>query len=418
MKHLSKIGLSAMALALCFSSNAMAESVEKHSTIKGYTNKSVHGKDGEHYYKHPGRGSFTGPFDYGTTGVVAPVAEPNAPMGRCNCYTFDGTKSYSGNGQKLTYSWDFGDGATSEQTVVKHCFDKAGDFNVSLTVTDESGKICGNGTAVTKVSANFPPTANAGPEAKACLGEPVTFDASGSVLSGVGSYKWDFGDGETGEGVRTSHTYQKPGNYRVRLMVDDGKATECSTASAATTASIMDRVDVKLSTDGKSSTCVNRALRFSANGTGSAKYHWDFGDGATAEGGSSASHSYSKPGTYSVTVTADNGQGSSCSVATDRTTVTVTESPMANAGENLVCCIGKDNVFDGSASTGTGLTYHWDFGDGESAEGARTNHVYNKAGNYRVVLNVKDSSGSECDMSSDSFVADVNAKPEAVIEVR
>ena len=381
-----------------------------------YADKSYH--EGEHTYKHPSQKSFTGPFDYGNKELPRAAVEPSAPVGRCNCFTFDGAKSYSGNGQKLTYAWDFGDGTTSNQTVVKHCYDKAGDFNVTLTVTDESGKICGNGTAVTKVTANFPPTADAGSEAKACLGESVSFDASKSVLSGAGTYKWDFGDGEVGEGMKTSHAYQKPGNYRVRLTVDDGKKTECSTASASTTASIMDRVDVKLATDGKNSTCVNRTLRFSANGTGSARYHWDFGDGATAEGGSSASHSYAKAGSYTVTVTADNGQGSSCSVATDRTNVTVSESPMADAGENLVCCIGKDNAFDASKSTGTGLTYHWDFGDGESADGVKVNHVYNKSGNYRVVLSVKDSSGSECSMSSDSFVANVNAKPEAVIEVR
>jgi large repetitive protein len=189
-------------------------------------------------------------------------------------------------------------------------------------------------------------------------------------------------------------------------------------AAASTSASIADRVEVKLSTDGKDSTCVNRTLRFSANGTGSAKYHWDFGDGTTWDGGSGASHSYAKAGTYTVTVTADNGQGSTCSIATDRTTVTVFESPIADAGENLVCCIGVDNVFDGSKSIGSNLSYHWDFGDGASADGVKVNHAYSKGGNYRVILTVDNGSKSECSTSSSSFVANVNSKPEAVIEVR
>ena len=382
-----------------------------------WTDKSVHDPGEINTYKRPNQKSFTGPFDYSPSATVVSTPAPT-PTGRCNCFTFDGTKSYSGNGQKLTYAWDFGDGTTSDQTVVKHCFDKAGEYSVSLTVVDESGKICGNGTAVTKVDANFPPTASAGPEVKNCLGEASSFDASASTASGTPTYMWDFGDGETGEGMRASHTYQKPGNYRVRLTVDDGKKTECSVASSTTTATIADRVDVKLATDGKSSTCVHRSLRFSANGTGGGKYHWDFGDGVTAEGGSSASHAYDKAGAYTVSVTADNGQGSACSVATDHTTVTVSESPMADAGENLACCIGQDTAFDGSKSTGSNLKYNWNFGDGATAEGVRVNHAYEKGGNYRVILTVDDGSGSECSTSSDSFIANVNTKPEAVIEVR
>lgn len=401
------IGIALLLAAAFFSTNVWAG---------GYTSKSYH--DGEHTYKHPSQRSFTSPFDYGNTELPRAAVTPEAPMGKCNCFTFDGTKSYSGNGQKLTYAWDFGDGNTSDQAVVKHCYEKAGDYNVALTVTDESGKICGNGTAVTKVSANFPPTADAGEAVKICLGETASFDASKSTLSGAGTYKWDFGDGQTGEGEKVTHAYQKPGNYRVRLVVDDGKNTECSVASASTEAHVMDRVDVKLATDGKDAICVNRSLRFNANGTGGAKYHWDFGDGTTSDGGSSASHSYAKAGNYTVTVTADNGQGSACSVATDRVTVKVYESPVADAGENLVCCVGKDNVFDGSKSTGSNLNYHWDFGDGAFADGARANHAYEKPGSYRVVLTVRDDSNSECNTSSSSFVANVNTKPEAVIEVR
>jgi large repetitive protein len=399
----------AFALIACaFSSSAFAGE---------WTERSVHDSGEINTYKRPNQKSFTGPFDYSPINTVRSTPIPG-PTGKCNCFTFDGTKSYSGNGEKLTYAWDFGDGTTSDQAVVRHCFEKAGDYNIALTVTDESGKICGDGTAVTRVSANFPPTANAGPEVRACLGETTSFDASASTASGNPTYKWDFGDGGLGEGQTVTHTYEQPGNYRVRLTVDDGKNTECSLASAATTAIIADRVDVKLATDGKSSTCVNRALRFNANGSSGSKYHWDFGDGITSEGGSSVSHAYNKAGDYTVTVTADNGEGSSCSVATDRTSVKVYESPIADAGENLACCIGQETAFDGSKSVGSNLKYLWNFGDGNTAEGVRVNHAYQKGGNYRVVLTVDDGSGSECSTSSSSFVANVNTKPEAVIEVR
>ena len=51
----------------------------------------------------------------------------------------------------------------------------------------------------------------------------VNFDASASTSSqsNIVSYVWDFGDGNTGTGVQTSHTYAAPGSYNVKLTVQD-----------------------------------------------------------------------------------------------------------------------------------------------------------------------------------------------------
>ena len=76
--------------------------------------------------------------------------------GKCNCFTFDATKSSDPDNQKLSYLWNFGDGQTSDQPVVQHCFDKAGDYNVTLSVKDSSGMTCDSNAANVKVSANFP----------------------------------------------------------------------------------------------------------------------------------------------------------------------------------------------------------------------------------------------------------------------
>jgi len=382
---------------------------------RGYTNKSYHA-DEKHYYKHPGTGSFTGPFDYGSKGT--PYVAPAAPTGKCNCFTFDATKSYAVD-SKYTTHWDFGDGQTSEDAVVQHCYEKAGEYKVNLMVKDASGLPCDTNGTSTTVNANFPPQAIL-EDVKACLGQAVTLDASKSTASGPASYKWDFGDGQVGEGVKVTHNYEKAGNYRVLLTVDDGKATSCSVASASASAQVVDSVSVALK--GTESSCVGRNLSFDADGMGgNLKYHWDFGDGSTWDGGSRANHIYQKAGNYTVTVTADNGQGFPCSVATSAIKVNIGAPPIADAGENLVCCVGKDNVFDASNSsdpTGAKLSYHWDFGDGASSDEMKTNHTYAKNGTYRVVLTVKNDSNTECGFATDSFVANVHEGPGAVIEVR
>ena len=53
----------------------------------------------------------------------------------------------------------------------------------------------------------------------------VKFDARGSTApcGKIISYSWDFGDGTSGRGIRTSHTYTKQGNYEASVFLKDNK---------------------------------------------------------------------------------------------------------------------------------------------------------------------------------------------------
>jgi hypothetical protein len=53
---------------------------------------------------------------------------------------------------------------------------------------------------------------------------PITFSAVGSSDpdGDALTFEWDFGDGNTGAGLTTSHTYAQPGDYVVELAVGDG----------------------------------------------------------------------------------------------------------------------------------------------------------------------------------------------------
>ena len=70
------------------------------------------------------------------------------------------------------------------------------------------------------------PTAKNGGPYLAVIAEEVTFDASESFdLDGnIVSYSWDFGDGTTGEGISSSHSYYSNGNYTISLTVVDDEA--------------------------------------------------------------------------------------------------------------------------------------------------------------------------------------------------
>ncbi len=68
----------------------------------------------------------------------------------------------------------------------------------------------------------------------------VAFDASGStdVDGVVVDYRWDFGDGATGNGVTAAHTYPRAGSFPVTLTVvdDDGVASSTTRVVSVTDA--------------------------------------------------------------------------------------------------------------------------------------------------------------------------------------
>ena len=54
---------------------------------------------------------------------------------------FDGTDSYDSDGNITSWTWDFGDGNSSEICSPRHQYSELGEFNTTLTITDNDGEI-------------------------------------------------------------------------------------------------------------------------------------------------------------------------------------------------------------------------------------------------------------------------------------
>nr|WOJ45599.1 GH6 family Cel6A cellobiohydrolase type II [uncultured Vibrio sp.] len=140
--------------------------------------------------------------------------------------SFSGTRSSDEDGDALTYIWDFGDGETATGKDVLHTYTEPGQYTAKLTVDDGTGVDTATAViSVTTESGNTPPVAAM--TATPASGQApllVNFDASASTDADndVLTYIWDFGDGATGSGVSTSHTYADAGKYTVSLIVTDG----------------------------------------------------------------------------------------------------------------------------------------------------------------------------------------------------
>lgn len=363
---------------------------------------------------------------------ASPIAKANDAIVMCarsaeepQAVTFSAAGSLDPDNNKLTYRWDFGDGATGEGAKVNHAYKKGGHYTAKLSVDDGSGTGCALSTASVPVTINHAPLARVNQqEVTTCGGEALTFDAgSSSDPDGdVLAYRWDFGDGETGTGAKVSHRYAKGGTYRVSVVVDDGSGLACALSSANVIARANTPPRAVMSA--KAQGCVNQALSFDATNSSDPEgqrltYRWDFGDGATAEG-AKAQHTYAKGGKYPVALTVDDGQETACDLAVAKGEASINTPPKAHAGPNSVCCLNAVTAFDASQSTdadGDQLTYRWDFGDGTTAEGAKGQHVYKKIGIYQVRVLASDNSSGACSVSSAGFFAKVEAKPVANMEI-
>ncbi|MEP5610764.1 MAG: PKD domain-containing protein [Cyclobacteriaceae bacterium] len=139
--------------------------------------------------------------------------------------TFDGSESFDLDGSITAYNWDFGDGSTGTGAITTHTYTQAGTFTATLSATDDVGLVSVSPVSVEiEVLPNDPPTA-VGSFTPTSGEAPllVFFDGSASTDADgtIASYEWNFGDGSSGSGATTSHTYTSAGNYTASLTVTD-----------------------------------------------------------------------------------------------------------------------------------------------------------------------------------------------------
>lgn len=119
--------------------------------------------------------------------------------------------SYIVHGE-VDYSWDFGDGTTSDQFYPSHQFLNSGQYTVVLIGTSNNGFADTFSKVITLLHSPTPDftfTNSCG---------SIPFQLSGTADVPV-SYSWNFGNGDTASGQNMMYAYQQPGLYDITLTV-------------------------------------------------------------------------------------------------------------------------------------------------------------------------------------------------------
>jgi PKD repeat protein len=151
---------------------------------------------------------------------------------------FNASASVAGSGRRLVgYDWDFGTGRTGTGISTSKTYDSAGDYIVTLVVTDDVGQKATTSKTV-KVGGADPFADFSVSPSDPTTGQIVNFNASASTSSvGLKSGTWDFGDGTglpNSTSISAQHAYTTPGTYVVRLTVTDNKDRTATTTKTVT----------------------------------------------------------------------------------------------------------------------------------------------------------------------------------------
>lgn len=141
----------------------------------------------------------------------------------------------------------------------------------------------------------------------------VNFDGSGSHDSdgSITYYAWDFGDGNSGSGMNTSHEYTSQGTYTATLTVTDNRSeTATDTVQIQVLGNIPPVVVANASpVAGVAPLTVNFDGSGSYDPDGSiVDFRWNFGD-KTSSPNPQPSHTYSAAGTYYASLKATDNSG-------------------------------------------------------------------------------------------------------------
>lgn len=194
-------------------------------------------------------------------------------------------------------TWNFGDGTTFTGKNPNKKYNTPGTYQITVVGVDT---LCNTSDTTSFTLFIFQSLAQAAFTANFDTCDfPFTVQFANQSTNS-NQFQWSFGDGTTSNLTNPLKAYANEGTYNVFLAVRD---TFCDTWDTAFTTATFKNPGGPISFDLEYDKCVNASLvTLVSFASGYHIYNWQFGDG-TSSSQPVVNHTYSQPGTYTITLT-------------------------------------------------------------------------------------------------------------------
>lgn len=301
-------------------------------------------------------------------------------------------QSTSQDGTINSWSWDFGDGNTSNVQNPTHSYTSDGTHTVSLTITTSDG--CTKTRTHTYYTTSCAPACEAsfsGNKEDDC---DFTFtDASSASPGYITDWFWDFDDGTTSTVQNPTHAFPEDAAYTVTLVIETSDGcrdttkdyfflTTCSPVCEAKFEGIP--IDFCQYEFNDQSTSEDGTIT---------SWAWDFGDGTTSSL-QNPTHTFTTDGDHSVSLTITTSDGCTRTRSHSFYTTSCAPDPECTADFSYFHADNCEAEFtDKSTVSDPVVSWSWDFGDGHIGSGNPVSHIFSTSGSYEVILVITTTSG-------------------------
>lgn len=302
-----------------------------------------------------------------------------------------------------SWLWNFGDGNTSTERNPEHIYTADGQYNVILTVYNNTTG-CSFSKTISGYVVDQRPTIGAS-SYSICKPGDVTLKALGVTPTYFNSFNWNFGDNSTGTGDSITKRYYNAGVYCVRLISVDKNL--CKDTTFTNPCIQVNGPKTKFNTS-TTNGCANTNIVFRDSSTTDGRNRivsrtWNFGDGTIITTTDSiVIHQYATGGMFTVSLLVADSSG--CTDLLTKTNYITVHKPIANfyTADSIGCPISSINFINNSQ--GFGLSYSWNFGDGNSSTLPNPTHQYGVNGLYNISLSIVDQNGCTNDTTKINMV--------------
>lgn len=232
-------------------------------------------------------------------------------------------QSTDSDGHVVAWSWNFGDGGTSNQQNPSHHYAAAGTYTVTLTVTDDAGLTATHQLNLKVGSTSGAPSFAISPMFANEGAQFVRFtDTSTLMMQSFGHRVFDFGNGGSVLDLQqaTYYPYQfaDSGSFNVTMTLGENNSLKAIVTQPMTVRNLPPSVAVqpgKTVLWGESWTNAPTISDPSSIDNQSLHGVWDFGDGQTSacnnctNTSATVTHAYTLPGSYNATLTVTDKDG-------------------------------------------------------------------------------------------------------------